>query len=183
VTRVGRLVELREYTLDDAVAMTAWTSDPEVVRFLTWDVGDRARAQQFIERKVAESEEQPRSVYELAMIERESGLVVGSAGLRVRDWQHRRADLGYVLRRDRWGRGYTTEAVGLLIRLGFELGAHRIEATCHPDNVASARVMEKNGMRFEGRLRQVQCVGEEWWDALLYAIVAGDPETPGRAGP
>src|SRR5207253_4619395 len=106
VTRTGRLVELREYTLDDAVAMTAWTSDPEVVRFLTWGVGDRGRARQFIEQKVAESEEQPRSVYELAVIERATGLVVGGAGLRVRDWRHRRADLGYVLRRDRWGRGY-----------------------------------------------------------------------------
>ena len=108
------------------------------------------------------------------MVERASGLIVGGAGLRVRDWRDRRADLGYVLRRDRWGRGYTTDAVRLLVALGFELGMHRIEATCHPDNRASARVMEKNGLRFEGHMRHVHLVRGQWWDSLLYAILAGD---------
>jgi RimJ/RimL family protein N-acetyltransferase len=183
VKRTGRLVELREYTPDDAAAMTSWTSDPRVVRFLTWEVGDHAGALQFIKQKIAEAEEHPRVVYELAMVERATGLLVGSAGLRVRDWQHRRGELGYVLRRDRWGRGYTTEAVRLLIALGFELGLHRVEATCHPDNGASARVMEKTGMRFEGRMRQIQCVRGEWWDALMYAIVVGDEVASNQAGP
>src|SRR5437879_3288550 len=102
--------------------MTGWTSDPEVVRFLTWDVGDHARAVQFIEQKIAQAAERPRAVYEMAMVERTTGLVVGSAGIRVRNWNHAQADLGYVLRRDRWGRGYMTEAVKLLIDMGLELG-------------------------------------------------------------
>ena len=71
-----------------------------------------------------------------------------------------------------------SDAVSLLIVLGFELGLHRIEATCHPDNRASARVMEKNRMRFEGRMRHVHCVRGEWWDALLYAIVAEGEALP-----
>jgi RimJ/RimL family protein N-acetyltransferase len=91
----------------------------------------------------------------------------------MRDRPNRRADIGYVLRRDRWGRGYITEVVKLLITFGFELGLERIEATCHPGNRASARVME-NGLRFEGRMRHVNHVDGEWWDALLFAIVTDD---------
>lgn len=170
----GRRIELREFTLEDADAVVTWSSDPAVTRYLTWEEGDRDRALGFLRFLITESARQPRETFELAMVERESGLVVGAAGLRVRNWQHRRADVGYVLRRDRWGRGYTTEAVGLLLGLGWELGMQRIEATCHPDNRASARVMEKNGMRYEGLLRHLHHVRGEWRDSLLYAIVAGD---------
>jgi [ribosomal protein S5]-alanine N-acetyltransferase len=171
----GRRIQLREFSLADADAVAAWSGDPAVTRYLTWDGGDRDRALSFIRFLVGESARQPRQIFELAVVEISSGEVVGAAGLRVRNWQHRRADVGYVLRRDRWGRGYITEAVGLLIGLGFELGMHRIEATCHPDNRASARVMEKSGMRYEGRLRHLHHVRGEWRDSLLYAIVAGDP--------
>jgi len=176
VKLTGELVELRDFRLDDAGAVPTWTSDPEVARFMTWDadVGDGARAVQFVERQMALADERPRAIYELAMVERSTGLIVGGAGLRVRDWRDQRADLGYVLRRDRWGRGYTTDAVRLLIALGFELGMHRIEATCFPDNRASARVMEKNGLRFEGQMRHVHFVRGQWRDALLYAIIVGE---------
>jgi [ribosomal protein S5]-alanine N-acetyltransferase len=170
----GTLIELREYEPADAEAMVAWTSDAEVVRFMTWETGDRPRAERFLQQTMATAAERPRSTYELAMIERSSGRVVGGAGLRVRNWEHRRADIGYVLRRDRWGRGYTTEAAGLLISLGFDLGMHRVEATCHPDNRGSSRVMEKAGMTYEGRMRHYQFVRGEWWDALLYAIMGDE---------
>jgi RimJ/RimL family protein N-acetyltransferase len=170
----GRLVELREFSIDDADAMLVWSGDPAVTHYLTWDPGDRDRALSFVRYLVTEAARQPRQSFELAMVERATGEVVGAAGMRVRDWQNRRADVGYVLRRDRWGRGYTTEAVGLLLAFGFELGMHRIEASCHPDNRGSSRVMEKNGMRYEGRLRDTHYVRGEWRDSLLYAIIAGE---------
>jgi [ribosomal protein S5]-alanine N-acetyltransferase len=165
-------IALREYRIEDADAMLAWISDPEAIRNLTWDVGDLFQAQQFIEKTIAQSQEKPRSIYELAIVELPSKSVVGSAGLRIQDWRHRRADLGYILRRDRWGRGYMTEAVKLLLKLGFTLGIHRIEATCRPENLASARVLQKSGLQLEGRMRHVQFVRGEWWDALMFAVIS-----------
>ncbi|AOZ91982.1 GNAT family N-acetyltransferase [Paenibacillus crassostreae] len=56
------------------------------------------------------------------------------------------ATLGYILDRLYWGRGLATEAVELLINYGFrELGLTRIEGRCSEDNIASERVMVKNG--------------------------------------
>lgn len=70
--------------------------------------------------------------------------------------------MGYTLHRHHWGRGYATEVAGLLLRVGFEqLGLERVAATCDPQNIASARVREKAGLCYKGRLR----------DSLRYAIL------------
>jgi RimJ/RimL family protein N-acetyltransferase len=165
----GELVTLREYELPDAGAVPEWAADPRVTRYLTWGPGEVSSAEKFVRQAVASAAEQPRQVFEVAVEENQSGLVVGSVRLSVRHWLNRRADVGYVLRHDRWGRGYGTEATGLLMGFGFDFGMHRIEAMCHPDNHGSVRVMEKVGMQYEGRLRDVHRVGGEWCDALLYA--------------
>lgn len=176
---IGDAIELRELRFGDAEAVLGWTGDPEVTRYLVWDVGDLERAERFVRGAITGARDRPRSSFELAIVELATGRVVGACRLSVGPWLHRRAEIGYVLRRDRWGRGYATEAASLLLGVGWSLGMHRIEATCHPDNVASARVMEKVGMRLEGRLRDYHYVRGEWWDALLYAIVAdGDRRLP-----
>jgi len=76
------------------------------------------------------------------------------------------------MRPEYWSRGIGTEAAGALIRFGFEkLGLHRIIAKCDPMNMASWRVMEKTGMRREGRLRENVKIRGEWRDSLLYSIL------------
>lgn len=170
----GERVTLREYELSDAAAVLEWAADPRVTRYMTWGPGDLSSTESHVRQAMATAAEQPRHVFEVAVVENDSGLVVGSARLSVKDWLNRRADVGYVLRHDRWGRGYITEATALLVRFGFDYGMHRIEAMCHPDNHGSVRVMEKVGMRYEGRLRDVHRVSREWCDALLYAKLADD---------
>jgi len=54
------------------------------------------------------------------------------------------------------------------------LDLHRIEATCHPDDRASARVLEKAGFHFEGRLRDHMRMRGQWRDSLLYATIRAD---------
>jgi RimJ/RimL family protein N-acetyltransferase len=82
--------------------------------------------------------------------------------------------MGWVLRRDAWGNGYATEAAEALLRFGVQsLGLHRVEATCAPANEASARVMARIGMRYEGRMRDHLLVRGAWRDSLLHAYLAG----------
>ena len=70
------------------------------------------------------------------------------------------------------GQEYATEAVKVIISFGFqELDLHRIFATCHPENIASARVMQKIGMQQEGYLREHRWIKGEWRDSWLYAIL------------
>jgi len=97
--------------------------------------------------------------------------MIGSVVLAQSSVEHRRGEMGYVLARDVWGRGYATEAAAALLAYGFAAGLHRIGATCDPENAASARVLEKIGMSFEGRLREYFLIRGAWRDRLLYAAV------------
>ena len=174
-SEVTAQITLREFQDGDVDAVTAWVSDPAVTRFMTWDPGDRARAAAWLRQVEADATALPRTSWELAAVEVATGLVVGAGRLTVRDAQHRCGDIGYVLRRDRWGRGLGSEVARQLVERGFErVGLHRIEATCDVENVASARVLEKAGLRLEGRLRERYQIRGEWRDSLLYAALARD---------
>ncbi|MFD2419172.1 GNAT family N-acetyltransferase [Amycolatopsis pigmentata] len=108
----------------------------------------------FMHAVLAQSRNAERAEFNLAAVERDSGRLVGSAALQVTSREHARGELGYVFHREVWSRGYATEAGRLLLRFGFEsLRLRRISATCRPENVASARVLVKIGMRYKGTLR------------------------------
>lgn len=102
------------------------------------------------------------------------GRLIGAAGLTI----HRgddRAELGYWVARPEWGKGYATEAAGAMLRYGFvALGLHRIHADCLSRNPASARVLEKLGMTFEGRLREHAKKSGTYEDLDCYGILRSE---------
>jgi ribosomal-protein-alanine N-acetyltransferase len=172
-------LRLREFRLDDYSTVHAFASDSEVVRHADWGPNDPHDTERFL-RDVADSAvAAPRSVFALAMVERSREAVVGSVQLAVASAQHRRGEMGYVLARAQWGRGYATEASAALLRFGFEnLGLHKISATCAPANIASVRVLTKIGMRPEGYLHEHLYVRGRWQDRLLFAALSpGQQET------
>lgn len=60
---------------------------------------------------------------------------------------HSKATLGYMIDHHYWNRGFATEAVSMLLEFGFgELGLHQVEGRCYKDNIASEKVMIKNGL-------------------------------------
>jgi ribosomal-protein-alanine N-acetyltransferase len=84
--------------------------------------------------------------------ERESGELVGDCSLHF-DTGFAEWELSYGFRRDRWGRGYATEAARACVRHGFEtMRLEKIVADVDPANVASARVLEKCGFTRVGKL-------------------------------
>lgn len=177
----GPRIVLREFAEGDAPAIQRYAGDPEVARHMTWDPNTPEQTQEFLRRRLEAARRPDRDEYELAIVRLDTGELIGGAGLRIDSREHRRGDIGYVLRRDQWGQGFATEATALLLAFGFEvLGLHRIWATCDPANVASARVLEKAGMRLEGRIRHHFFVRGAWRDSLLYAILE-DEWRAGRA--
>lgn len=112
----------------------------------------------------------------LTVVRRSDGEVLGGVGLhRLETWSTS-AEVGYWLGRKHRGHGYATEAVSLLVRTGFtRLGLHRIEARVFPPNIASRRVVERCGFRYEGRLRDEARKDGRWRATLLFARLASDP--------
>jgi len=91
-------------------------------------------------------------VYAVTLLQ--DGRLIGAVGLGLR-LEHKHAELGYWIGHPYWGQGYCTEAAAEILRFAFEtLRLHRIYAVHFAGNPASGRVMQKLGMRFEGRRRQ-----------------------------
>jgi ribosomal-protein-alanine N-acetyltransferase len=87
-------------------------------------------------------------------------------------------EIWYSIRPDHQRRGIATEAARMLLRIGFaKMNLHRMFATCLPENPASARVLEKIGMRKEGCQRQSLKIHGVWRDCFLYAILREEWET------
>jgi [ribosomal protein S5]-alanine N-acetyltransferase len=83
------------------------------------------------------------------------------------------ANLGYWVAERANGRGLATKAVGEVIPIAFgELGLHRLEAGTLVDNVASQRVLEKNGFEQIGIARDYLHIGGAWRDHMLFQRLA-----------
>ena len=104
------------------------------------------------------------------------GAVGGGMSIRVGSDVHTRtAELGYWLAEPLWGRGIMTAAVRTFVPACFEaVELDRIFATTFSNNPASARVLEKSGFTFEGRLRKNAVKDGEVLDSLMYAVVRGE---------
>ena len=105
----------------------------------------------------------------------------GAVGLHFADL-HRRAELGYWIGVPFWGKGYATEAAGAAVAFGFEtLRLRWIYAHHFSENTASQRVLEKIGMRHEGRSRQHVQKWDRFVDVENYGILAEEFQHSDRA--
>ena len=173
-------LRLREFVAEDWPAVLAYQSDPRYLRLYAWTARTEAEVQAFVAGFVTSQALVPRLKYQLAITLREGGRLIGNCGVRLAEPGGRSGDLGYEISPDHWGQGYATEAARAMLGVGFgELGLHRVWGECVPENAASRRVMEKVGMRGEGRLRQTQWYKGRWWDTLVYGIL----EEEWRSGP
>ena len=167
-----RLV-LREFGADDWRAVLEYQRDPLYLRYYPWEDRSEAHVRDFVEIFRGWQTEQPRRRFQLAIILRKDGRLIGNCGIRRKldnDWE---ADIGYELSPHHWGCGYASEAARAMVDFGFrELGLRRISSWCIADNVASVRVLERLGFLLEGRLRSNEFFKGRWWDTLLYAVLA-----------
>ena len=124
-----------------------------------------------LSRQIYETEKgRPRTHYELAVTLNET--IIGGCGIVIRNSKSLEAEIGYCLNEDYWRIGIGTEVAGALIDYGFNvLDLRRLYAKCDPDNIDSYRVMENNGMIYEGRQRETEMIRGEWYDRLLYSIL------------
>ena len=94
-------------------------------------------------------------------------------------FRHRRAEVGFVLRRDRWGQGLASDALAVLFGFCFgRLGLHRLEADVDPENARSLRLLEKLGFQREGRLRERWQTQGDARDGIFLGLLRPDWRSP-----
>jgi ribosomal-protein-alanine N-acetyltransferase len=167
-----RLV-LRRPRTDDAESIFArYASNPEVMRLLGWPRHrSPAATRRFLEFSDTEWTRWPAGPY---LIEsRENGTLLGGTAFGFETPY--RAQMGYVLAKDAWGKGYATEALRALTDVAAQIGLRRIYALCHTEHPASVRVLEKCGFIREGILRRHSIFPNldtcKLCDVLCYALI------------
>src|SRR4051794_26548939 len=164
---------LRAFEAGDHAALLALHEREDVTRYLPFGVRDADEVREVLARKIAGTRlEQEGDALQLAAVRPEDGRLVGDLTLFHHSVVHRTAEVGYLFDPAFHGRGFATEATEALLRIAFHhVGYHRVYGRLDARNTASARVLEKVGMRREAHLIENEWVKGEWTDEVIYAVL------------
>ena len=165
---------LRKMMVIDAQDMYEYACRSDVTKYLTWNTHpDRAYTKEYLQ--YLGNRYAAGMFYDWAIVYEPDCNMVGSCGFTAFNCPSDSAEVGYVLNPDYWGKGIASEALGRVLRFGFEdLRLHRIEAKFMMGNDASRHVMERCGMTFEGYLREAMLVNGSYVTVGVCSILADE---------
>ena len=166
-------LRLRAFVPEDLEALHAIQSREDIHRWLYSEPCGEDEMREELERRIARVREAPETGVALAVELAATGELLGDVSLTVGPPEHRQAEIGFTLHPGHHGRGYATEAAAAVVALAFRAyDLHRVYGRLEPRNTASARVLEKLGMRREAHLVENEWVKGEWQSELVYALLA-----------
>jgi len=164
---------LRPFQASDFDALLAIHSRPDVARYVYWEPRTTEEMRAVLSRKIGgRSFRSEGDSLAFAVVLKDSGELVGDVSLALLSERDRLGELGFLVHPDHHGRGYATEAARAAVGLAFgTLGLHRVIGRLEARNIASARVLEKLGMRREAHFVESEFVKGEWQSEIAYAIL------------
>jgi len=167
---------LRPYREEDFPLLYAMQSDADVVRWLYNEPRTEEETRGLLARKVAGNALAAEDDWLSAVATlRATGEAVGDIAFHWLSVEHRTGEIGFMFHPAHQGRGYATEAARPLLDFAFGvMGLHRVIGRAEARNLASARVLEKLGMRQEAHLVENEFVKGEWQSELVYAVLADE---------
>jgi [ribosomal protein S5]-alanine N-acetyltransferase len=169
---IGDKVYLRPLEKADAPLIVPWFNDQEVIRTLLRYRPLTLREEEEYLDQVTRNE----GNVILGIVLRETDRLIGATGLHKIDFRNRHSCFGILIgEKTEWGKGYGTEATGLVVRYAFEtLNLNRVWLQAFEYNPSGLRAYEKVGFRREGVLRQ-DCYREgRYWDTIIMGILRAD---------
>jgi RimJ/RimL family protein N-acetyltransferase len=175
--RTKRLL-IRPFTGDDVAGLAARRNDPVVAEYQNWTLPyTMERAEQVVAELVAMDGPANDEWWMAVVCDPDTDEVFGDLALHL-TWEGRTAEVGYTFAAAFWGRGYATEALAALVEYLFDdLRVTRVFGMLHPDNPASAMVLERTGFLFEGHTKSSFWVGDECSDDWIYGLTRPDWDT------
>lgn len=150
--KTNRLI-LRDFIPSDWEAVFSFLSDPEVTQYMHFSAYSRSDFKRWFDWCLANDQKEYRVANNWAIVLQKTGQIIGWLGIGEPSGPtiDGERDFGFALDKQYWGNGYMTEALQAILAYEFEqLGSKRIYGMCEIGNKASARVMEKAGMQYEG---------------------------------
>lgn len=150
---------LREFDYKDVEDLYEYCKDEEVTKFVGVDTYENIEtAQDRIDFLKAQYAQESKLCW--AIEERKNKKVIGSVDLFNICYEKNMGEIGYMLNKSYWNKGYMTEAVNRVLKFGFEdIGLREIIGKCIVSNISSQRVLEKVGMKDDGILEEIDLNG------------------------
>lgn len=171
----GKLVRIRAYEKSDLDAVMAWINDEEVTRnlgagLITYPVS-RMQEEQFLEIAGRSGASESNKIFAIETIAERK--YIGGIDLHGINWIDRQAEIGIVIgEKSHWSKGYGTDAMRLIMRLGFEkMGLKRLWLKVLAFNARGIRCYEKCGFKREGVLRADRFIEGKYHDGVIMAIL------------
>ncbi|HMD90150.1 MAG TPA: GNAT family protein [Anaerolineaceae bacterium] len=167
-------LNLRPFQDDDLEPFMAYRSDPLVAQYQGWEAPyPREKAVAFVEEMKNKQPGRQDDWYQIIVTLKPDWQVIGDVAFHILAEDIQQAEIAFTLARSFWGYGYASEAASRLLDYLFgELHLHRVRAICDAENLASARVLERLGMRREGAFIENVWFKGKWGSEFLYAILA-----------
>jgi aminoglycoside 6'-N-acetyltransferase len=145
-----------------------------VARYQSWEAPySPVKAAEFIEELKQTRPGQPGEWYQVALALKATGEMIGDCAFHVLADDPLQAEIGFTLATPYQGQGYGSEAVTRLLAYLFnDLNLHRVRAFCDVENTASARLLERVGLRREGHFIENFWFKGRWASEYAYGILA-----------
>ncbi len=168
----GQLTELKAISKDNLPTYIRWFQDTEVTALVLPQVVAPVTAE--AEEEWYQAANVPGRRYTFSIHTLADHRLIGNCGIGPIDGKNRSALAGITIgEREYWGRGFGTDALGILVRFGFdELNLHRIHLNVFANNERAVRSYRKVGFTEEGRSRDGLFRGGRYWDILHLSLLA-----------
>ncbi|WP_310556584.1 GNAT family N-acetyltransferase [Flavobacterium sp.] len=162
---------LRQITNDDINEVFALRSNPETMKYiprpLVTTIDEALGHIQMIQEKIETNEG-----INWAVTLKGYNKLIGIVGHYRIKWEHFRSEIGYMILPEYQGKGIVTEVINLLIDYGFnQMKMHSLEGIIDPKNLASARVLEKNGFIKEAHFIENEFFNGKFLDSAIYSLL------------
>lgn len=173
VITTSRLI-LRQLTIEDVTVLHKYWSDSDVLEYLSLE--PFANIQESLDmidilKNLYDDNQGARWV----ITAKDCGKVLGTCGFHNFKSEHRRVEMGYELGKEYWRQGIMTEALQAIIHYGFDtMKYNRIEAFVNFGNIRSKKILEKNGFKLDGLLREYEFNRSKFVDQYCYSLLKSE---------
>ncbi|KAF3886691.1 MULTISPECIES: GNAT family N-acetyltransferase [Nostocales] len=163
---------LRETKLADAEEVFQIFASDDVTKYHDVETATHVEQAQFLIERRAQRFQNKQAI-RWGIARKEDNIIIGSCGYGIKN--RFQVEIGYELAREHWRKGIMTEALGAIIKWGFqELDINRIEAMVLVENIASIKLLEKLGFLQEGLLREYGFWKGKFHDLKLFSLLRKD---------
>jgi RimJ/RimL family protein N-acetyltransferase len=150
----------------DTVALEYFACEP---------IQSRDEAERMVAGSLVPEIDQKARVWAISLADSER--MIGTFTLFHIDEANRRAEVGYILDRSFWGKGFASEALQRMIDHCFvDLGFARLEADVDPENAGSLKLLERHGFEREGYFRKRWLIRGKWYDSVMFGLIRSEPD-------